>query len=174
ITVGLKGQAELEHARRVAKELGLEITVRELSQSEIMDRLGEVVETVESTDSTLVGHSVPLFFVCEVAEEMGMGHLLVGQLSDELFAGYGRFEELALKQHFLEAKKEVVRSVLAAATNDFEPGDKLAVSHRLELQCPFAYLPLVDYALSIPISLKLLVTCNGDLRTHVLSMLRSS
>ena len=174
ITVGLKGQAELEHARRVAKELGLDITVRELSQSEIMDRLGEVVETVESTDSTLVGHSVPLFFVCEVAKEMGMGHLLVGQLSDELFAGYGRFEELALKHHFLEAKKEVLRSVLAAATNDFEPGDKLAVSHRLELQCPFAYLPLVDYALSIPISLKLRLTGNGVVRKYVLRRLAAS
>ena len=174
ITVGLKGQAELEHARQVAKELGLEITVRELSQSEIMDRLGEVVETVESTDSTLVGHSVPLFFVCEVAEEMGMGHLLVGQLSDELFAGYGRFEGLALKHHFLEAKKEVLRSVLAAATNDFEPGDKLAVSHQLELQCPFAYLPLVHYALSIPISLKLRLTNNGVVRKYVLRRLAAS
>src|SRR5437879_11203465 len=38
ITVGLKGQDEIEHARQVAKELGLEITVRELSQSEIIDR----------------------------------------------------------------------------------------------------------------------------------------
>ncbi|HYU55900.1 MAG TPA: asparagine synthase-related protein [Candidatus Dormibacteraeota bacterium] len=174
ITVGLKGQAELEHARRIAKELGLEITVRELSQSEIMDRLGEVVETVESTDSTLVGHSVPLFFVCEVAEEMGMEHLLVGQLSDELFAGYGRFEELALKHHILESKKEVLRSVLAAATNDFEPGDKLAVSHQLELQCPFAYLPLVHYALSIPISLKLRLTNNGVVRKYVLRRLAAS
>jgi asparagine synthase (glutamine-hydrolysing) len=174
ITVGLRGQAELEHARRVAKELGLEISVRELSPSEIIDRLGEVVETVESSDSTSVGHSVPLFFVCEVAEEMGMGHLLVGQLSDELFAGYGRFEELALKHHFLEAKKEVLRSVLAAATNDFEPGDKLAVSHRLELHCPFAYLPLVDYALNIPISLKLRLTGNGVVRKYVLRRLAAS
>jgi len=174
ITVGLKGQAELEHARQVAKQLELDITVRELSQSEIIDRLGEVVETVESTDSTLVGHSVPFFFVCEVAEEMGMRHLLVGQLSDELFAGYGRFEELALKHHFLEAKKEVLRSVLAAATNDFEPGDKLAVSHRLELQSPFAYLPLVDYALSIPISLKLRLIGNGVVRKYVLRRLAAS
>jgi len=174
ITVGLKGQAELEHARQVAKELGLEITVRELSQSEIMDRLGEVVETVESTDPTVIGHSVPLFFVCEVAEEMGMGHLLVGQLSDELFAGYGRFEELALKHHFLEAKKEVLRSVLAAATNDFEPGDKLAVSHRLELQSPFAYLPLVDYALGIPISLKLRLIGDGVVRKYILRRLAAS
>ena len=174
ITVGLKGQAELEHARQVAKELGLEITVRELSQSEIIDRLGEVVETVESNDPTVIGHSVPLFFVCEVAEEMGMGRLLVGQLSDELFAGYGRFEELALKHHFLEAKKEVLRSVLAAATNDFEPGDKLAVSHRLELQSPFAYLPLVDYALSMPISLKLRLIGDGVVRKYILRRLAAS
>ena len=171
ITVGLKDQAELEHAQRVAKELGIEITVRELSQSEIIDRLGEVVETVESTDSTLVGHSVPLFFVCEVAKEMGMGHLLVGQLSDELFAGYGRFEELALKRDFLEANKEVLRSVLAASTNDFEPGDKLAVSHRLDLQSPFAYLPLVDYALNIPISQKLRLIDNVVVRKYVLRKL---
>ena len=174
ITVGLKGQAELEHARQVAKELGLEITVRELSQSEIIDRLGEVVETVESNDPTVIGHSVPLFFVCEVAEEMGMGHLLVGQLSDELFAGYGRFEELALKHHFLEAKKEVLRSTLAVATNDFEPGDKLAVSHRLELQSPFAYLPLVDYALSMPISLKLRLIGDGVVRKYILRRLAAS
>jgi len=174
ITVGLKGQVELEHARQVAKELGLEITVRELSQSEIIDRLGEVVETVESNDPTVIGHSVPLFFVCEVAEEMGMGHLLVGQLSDELFAGYGRFEELALKHHFLEAKKEVLRSALAAATNDFEPGDKLAVSHRLELQSPFAYLPLVDYALSMPISLKLRLIGDGVVRKYILRRLAAS
>jgi asparagine synthase (glutamine-hydrolysing) len=174
ITVGLKGQAELEHARHVAKELGLEITVRELSQSEIIDRLGEVVETVESTDSTVIGHSVPLFFVCEVAEEMGMGHLLVGQLSDELFAGYGRFEELALKRDFIEAGKEVLRSVLGAATKDFEPGDKLAVSHRLELESPFAYLPLVDYALSIPISLKLQLIGDGVVRKYVLRKLAAS
>src|SRR6266446_4484009 len=174
ITVGLKGQAELEHARQVAKELGLEITVRELSQSEIMDRLGEVVETVESTDPTVIGHSVPLFFVCEVAEEMGMGHLLVGQLSDELFAGYGRFEELALKRQLLEAMKEVLRSVLAATTNDFEPGDKLAVSHQLELECPFAYLPLVEYSLRIPISLKLRVIGNTVVRKYVLRRLAAS
>ena len=174
ITVGLKGQAELEHARRIAKELGLDITVRELSQSEIMDRLGEVVETVESTDSTVVGHSVPLFFVCEVAEEMGLERLLVGQLSDELFAGYGRFEELALKHDFLEARKEVLRSVLGAATKDFEPGDKLAVSHQLEIECPFADLPLVKYALSIPISLKLRLIGNEVVRKYVLRKLATS
>src|SRR5260370_32178501 len=65
-------------------------------------------------------------------------------------------------------------SVLAAATKDFEPGDKLAVSHRLELQSPFAYLPLVDYALSIPISLKLRLIGGGVVRKHILRRLAAS
>jgi asparagine synthase (glutamine-hydrolysing) len=67
-----------------------------------------------------------------------------------------------------------LRSVLAAATNDFEPGDKLAVSHGLELQSPFAYLPLVDYALSIPISLKLRLIGDGVVRKYILRRLAAS
>ena len=174
VGVGMKGQAELNHARNVARNLGLDITIRELTETDVLDRLLEVVETVESSDPVLVGVSVPLFFACEVAQEMGMRHLLAGQLSDELFAGYGRFDELALTNRFQEARKEVLRSVLAAATNDFEPGDKLAVSHQLELQCPFAYLPLVEYALRIPISLKLRVIGKTVVRKYVLRRLAAS
>ena len=174
VGVGMKGQAELNHARNVARNLGLDITIRELTETDVLNRLLEVVETVESSDPVLVGVSVPLFFACEVAQEMGMRHLLAGQLSDELFAGYGRFDELALTNRFQEARKEVLRSVLAAATNDFEPGDKLAVSHQLELQCPFAYLPLVEYALRIPISLKLRVIGKTVVRKYVLRRLAAS
>ncbi|TMI26037.1 hypothetical protein E6H24_03730, partial [Candidatus Bathyarchaeota archaeon] len=171
ITVGLKGQPELDHARTVAKRLGLDLTVRELSKAEVLDALPDVVQTIESSDSTLVGVSVPLSFVCEVAEEMGMECLLAGQLSDELFAGYGRFDKLTAKKNLRQAREEVWNSVLAASANDFEPGDKLAVSHRLELRCPFAFLPLVEYALRLPISLKLRLVGSKVVRKHILRRL---
>ena len=173
ITVGLKGQPELDHARTVSKQLGLDLTVRELSASEVLDSLPDVVQTIESSDPTLVGVSVPLYFVCEVAEEMGMGCILAGQLSDELFAGYGRFDKLAAKKKHRQAREEVWSSVLAASGNDFEPGDKLAVSHRLELRCPFAFLPLVEYALGLPISLKLRLVGSKVVRKHILRRLAS-
>jgi asparagine synthase (glutamine-hydrolysing) len=168
VTVGLKGQAELKHALEVSKLLGLDITIKELSQSEILASLPTVVRTVESVDPVLVGVSVPLFHACEVAEEMGVECLLAGQLSDELFAGYGRFDELAMKKDLRSAGEEVWKSVLAASANDFEPGDKLAVSHRLELRCPFAFLPLVEYALKLPISLKLKVIGRTVVRKFIL------
>ena len=171
ITVGLKGQAELDHSRQVAKRLGFAITIRELSGSEVLESMPDVVRTIESTDPVLVGVSVPLYFACQIAQEMDTEILLAGQLSDELFGGYGRFEELALKRRWGEARNEVWKSVLAASTNDFEPGDKLAVSHDLELRCPFAYLPLVQYSLRLPISLKLKVSKGSVVRKYILRRL---
>ncbi len=174
ITVGLKGQSELDHAKRVSKQLRLDITTKELSTSEVLESLPSVVETIESSDPVLVGVSVPLYFACEVAEEMGADCILAGQLSDELFAGYGRFDELARKKNSRTTREEIWRSVLAASTNDFEPGDKLAVSHRLRLRCPFAFLPLVEFALRLPISLKLQVIESQVVRKYILRRLAAN
>jgi asparagine synthase (glutamine-hydrolysing) len=174
ITVGMKGQTELDHAKRVAKLLGLDITTKELSAPEVLESLPGVIEIVESTDPVQVGVSVPLFFACEVAEELGADCLLAGQLSDELFAGYGRFDELARKNDSRKVSEEVWKSVLAASVNDFEPGDKLAASHRLRLRCPFAFLPLVQFALQLPISLKLRVVADQVVRKYILRRLATN
>jgi asparagine synthase (glutamine-hydrolysing) len=174
ITVGMKGQPELAHAKSVAEQLGLDINTRELSAPEVLESLPRVIETVESADPVLIGVSVPLFFACEVAEEMGADCLLAGQLSDELFAGYGRFDELAREKDPRKVREEVWKSILAASINDFEPGDKLAVSHRLRLRCPFAFLPLVQFALRLPISLKLRVVADQVVRKYVLRRLATN
>ncbi len=168
ITVGVKGQDEIDHARRVAKSLGLRIVVKEFSAPEVLESIADVVRLVESIDPTLVGISIPLYFACQTARDLKMRSLVAGQLSDELFAGYGRFDDLALKNQYDEARREVWNSVLSAPNNDFEPGDKLAVSHHLELRCPFAYLPLVQYSLQLPISLKLRVSGDTVVRKYVL------
>lgn len=171
ITIGIKGQPEIRHARATARQLGLDITVKEISQSDVLASLPRVVSTVESVDPVLVGVSVPLFFACEVAEEIGSDQILAGQLSDELFAGYGRFDDFARKNDFRGARDEIWNSVLAASNNDFEPGDKLAVSHHLELRCPFAFLPLVKYALRLPVHLKLKVVGGRVVRKYILRRL---
>lgn len=173
ITVAMKGQSELDHARRVADELGLSLATRELSAHEIFEAVPEVIETIESSDPVLIGISLPIYFVCETAQEMGINLLLAGQLSDELFAGYGRFDQFAIEKKPREAAAEIWRSVVAASTNDFETGDKLAVSHRMELRCPFAFYPLVKFALQLPVSLKLRVEGSLVIRKYILRRLAS-
>ena len=174
ITIATKEDEEVKHAHEVSSSLGLDMTTRLLSHADVLDCIGDVVRTIESCDPTIMGVSVPLYFACEVAEDMGVDCLLAGQLSDELFAGYGRFDQLAGKKNPKPVADEVWRSVLAASVNDFEPGDKLAVSHRLDLRCPFAFLPLVEYALRLPVALKLRVVGGKVVRKYILRRVASN
>lgn len=171
ISVGLNGQDELRHAQHVASELGLQIAVRELSNSEVLGSIGKVVEIVETTNPTIVGISIPIYFACDKAREMGLKYLAAGQLSDELFGGYGRFEDMAAQGSVDSLADEMFRSVIAASANDFDPGDKLAVAAGLELCCPFAYLPVVEYALKLPVSLRVRFAEGKVIRKYVLRRL---
>src|SRR3989442_13340317 len=128
ISVGLKGQQELEHAGGVAKTFGLRVKIRELSSSEILNSLPDVVEIIETTDPVIVGISVPIYFACQKAREMGLRYIAAGQLSDELFGGYGKFEDIALHDGIDTLGSEMFNSGVAASVKEFEPGDKLAVA----------------------------------------------
>ncbi len=173
-TVGMEGQPELDHAHEVAAELGLPITIHELNADEVLESLPDVVSIVESTDPVVVGVSVPFYFVCGKAREMGLELIAAGQMSDELFGGYARFEELVLDGRTDEARLEMWKSVLAAPANDFEPGDKIAVSLGLEMRCPFAYTPLVEYVLKLPLSLKVRASEGKAVRKYILRKLATN
>src|SRR5712691_10758185 len=171
ISVGLKGQQELDHAEKTAKSFGLRLDTRELSSSEILNSLPDVVKTTETTDPVIVGISVPIHFACQRAREMSQGYIAAGQLSDELFGGYGKFEDIALRDGIENLEREMFNSVVAASIKDFDPGDKLAVAAGLELCCPFAHLPLVEYVLKLPSSLRVNVANGKVTRKYILRRL---
>jgi asparagine synthase (glutamine-hydrolysing) len=171
ISVGLKGQQELVHAERTAKSFGLRVEIRELSNSEILNSLPDVVEIIETSDPVVVGISVPIYFACQKAHELGLSYIAAGQLSDELFGGYGKFEDIALRDGTENLGREMFDSVVAASVKDFDPGDKLAVAAGLELCSPFAYLPLVEYVLKLPSSLRVNLTNGKVIRKYILRRL---
>jgi asparagine synthase (glutamine-hydrolysing) len=171
VSVGLKGQQELDHAEKTAKSFGLRLDIREMSSSEILNSLPDVVKTTETTDPVIVGISVPIYFACQKAREMGLRYVAAGQLSDELFGGYGRFEDIALRDGTDDLGREMFHSVIAASAKDFDPGDKLAVAAGLELCCPFAYLPLVEYVLKLPSSLRVNLADGKVTRKYILRRL---
>jgi asparagine synthase (glutamine-hydrolysing) len=171
ISVGLKGQQELDHAEKTAKSFGLRLDIGELSSSEILNSLSDVVKTTETTDPVIVGISVPIYFACQKARERGLRYIAAGQLGDELFGGYGRFEDIALRDGTDDLGREMFHSVMAASAKDFDPGDKVAVAAGLDLCCPFAYLPLVEYVLKLPSSLRVNLADGKVTRKYILRRL---
>jgi asparagine synthase (glutamine-hydrolysing) len=171
ITVGIAGQQELQHAGQAAKEIGLPIITRELTEDEVLKAVSTVVQSVETKSPLTLGISLPFHFACQQAHELGLKSIIVGQLSDELFGGYARFEETALKDGPSEVDLAMWNSVLAAAEGDFAPGDKVAASFGLDLCCPFAYLPLARYALELPVNLRVNVSGGKVVRKYLLRRL---
>src|SRR6266699_827023 len=62
-------------------------------------------------------------------------------------------------------------SKTSLSEKDFDPGDKLAVAAGLELCSPFAYLPLVEYVLKLPVSLRVNLANGKVIRKYVLRKL---
>ncbi len=171
ITVGIAGQPELQHAQQAADDIGLPITTKQLAEDEVLESVSKVVQIVESQSPVTVGISLPFYFGCKQAQELGLTCVVAGQLSDELFGGYARFEEMARKESIDSAGMAMWESVLAAAEGDFAPGDKVATSFGLELRCPFAYLPLAKSALELPFNLRVNVSTDRVVRKYILRRL---
>jgi asparagine synthase (glutamine-hydrolysing) len=171
VTVGLKDQPELAHARETAVSIGLSSRIRQLSEHEIIEAIPAVVRLTESASPVTVGISTPFYLVCKEASELGFDTVVAGQLSDELFGGYARFEDLAAQQSSDKIGWAMWESVLNAAEGDFAPGDKIAASLALELRCPFAYLPLVNFALQLPVDLRVHRAQNVVTRKYILRKL---
>src|SRR5438094_8922946 len=85
---------------------------------------------------------------------MGLNYIAAGQLSDELFGGYGNFEEVALRDGTENLGREMFDSVVAASVKDFDVGDKLAVAAGVELRYSFVYLLIVESSLKLSTALR--------------------
>jgi len=171
ITVAMKGQDELEHARRAADDIGLPITTKSLTQEEVLGAAKKVSQIVETKSPVTLGISLPFHFACSLARELGRKCIVMGQLSDELFGGYARFEEIAMKEGLDAVDEAMWKSVVAAPEGDFAPGDKVATWHGLEFRCPFAYLPLSMFALELPVGQRVRVSEGRVVRKYLLRRL---
>src|SRR5437867_7413231 len=171
ITVAMKGQDELEHARRAADDIGLPITTKSLTQEEVLGAAKKVSQIVETKSPVTLGISLPFHFACGLTRELGKRCIVMGQLSDELFGGYARFEEIAMKEGLDAVDAAMWKSVVAAPEGDFAPGDKVATWHGLEFRCPFAYQPLAMFALELPVALRVRVSAGRVVRKYLLRRL---
>jgi len=80
---------------------------------------------------------------------------LAGHGADELFGGYRRY--LALYARFGEsvAQEAVTFDIMRMHDENFERDFKVCVFHNVELRLPFASYPIVEFALSLPLNLKI-------------------
>lgn len=155
VHVSLENRPETEEAKGAADELELPIRVCLFKEAHVEKVVSKVVELVEEADPVKVSIGVPFYWTAEKTAEAGFRVLLAGQGADELFGGYQRY----INDYLLHGKEKVRRTmfndVIRLHESNIERDVKICRFHDVELRLPFASYEIADFALSLPVELKI-------------------
>jgi asparagine synthase (glutamine-hydrolysing) len=154
ISVGVEGSG-LGEAVEAAESLGLPYYAELHGMDEVEEDLDKALLCVEEPDPLKAAIAVPLLWVAEKAAELGDRVLLLGQGCDELFGGYRKHLDAYLRGGAEAASNLMFRDVVEAYERNYEPNNKVAAYHGVELRLPFVDWELTQFALSLHVELKL-------------------
>ena len=148
--VGLPGALDLEYARAVAEYLQATHHEIRVTFGEMLTVLPAVICHLESFDALLVRSSITNYLVAKAAADY-VPAVFSGAGGDELFAGYNYLKALdlaALPDELIGITGQLHNTALQRV-------DRSAAAHDTIAHVSFLDPDVVDYALRIPIELKL-------------------
>lgn len=147
--VGTQESQDLYYAEKVSAELGLELKKSVLGGPKIIE-IYEKCQKITPGDLLKVELMVPVYEVATMAKEEGLGVVLFGSGSEELFVGYDRYYtyltegkdlDLILKEEFRTLKDRDIGMV-----------KKVCYKLGIEARFPFYNRELADLVFSVPLS----------------------
>ena len=157
-SVGVEGSPDLVAARMVAEHIGSEHYERAFTADDVAHVLGDVIYHLESADVDLVRSALPTLFVAKLARSH-VKAVLTGEGADELFAGYAY--HAAYVDSPRELADELTRSLGTMHNINLQRVDRITMAEGLEARTPFLDRDLIDFAQSIPATMKLRRTDPG-------------
>ncbi|TDV56402.1 asparagine synthetase B family protein [Actinophytocola oryzae] len=148
ISVGFPGAPDLEFAIRSCADLGVRHVVHHLDHDVLAARLPETVRQIETFEVIDIMDASVMTPAFAVARELGLKVVLVGDGSDELFAGYELFRDhpdpVAMSRY----------RVMNLYRTDLQRVDRTSMLHSVEARVPFLDPSVVDLAWHLPMSWK--------------------
>jgi len=147
-SIGIKGSTDLKYAKEVADYLGTHHTEVILTESDFCEAIPEVIDAIESYDTTTVRASIGNYLLGKyIAANSDAKVIFNGDGSDELFGGYLYMQYCP---DAVEFDCETRRLLCDIHKFDVLRSDKSISSHGLEPRTPFLDRAFVQYVLSIP------------------------
>jgi len=164
-SIGLEGSVDLYYARIVADYLGTKHTEVILTEADFVMAIPEVIQAIESYDTTSVRASIGNYLLGKYIKENSEAKVIFnGDGSDELTGGYLYFHK---SPNSIEFDLECRRLLSNIYLFDVLRSDKSISSHGLEPRTPFLDRSFVQTYLSIPAKVRCHST-NGMCEKHLL------
>ncbi len=159
-TVGTRGSHDVAAAREIAPLLGLDLTVIDLEDEQIIDNLRDQM-SITGTDSPLtLAFEMPLYCVMRNCRE---SLILGGQGADELFAGYSKYVGMKDLQMRDEMAKDLAKLYTSTKSHEAKMGAFFGKTVK------YAYLDKEIVALSRNAPTEALRPIDDDVRKKLLS-----
>jgi len=155
VHVSLENKEETEHAREAADTLKLPIHTSMFKDEDVRKDLPIVLRIIEEADPVKTAIGIPIYWAAQQVSRMGLNIMLAGQGADELFGGYRRYVDDYLAHGEKAVSKRMFQDVARICEYNLERDSKICGFHNVELRLPFATLQMAEFALSLPINLKI-------------------
>lgn len=147
-SIGLEGSEDLKYAEIVANYLGTNHTSVVVSRMDFIQAIPEVIQNIESYDTTTVRASIGNYLVAKyIAQNSEAKVIFSGEGSDELAGGYLYMNEAPNAIEFDHECKRLLKDIYMF---DVTRCDKSISSNGLEPRTPFLDRAFTQYYLSIP------------------------
>jgi asparagine synthase (glutamine-hydrolysing) len=147
-SIGLEDSEDIKYARLVSEYIGSNHTEIIVSEEEMFNSIPEVIEAIESYDTTTVRASIGNYLIGKYISKNSKAKVIFnGDGSDELFGGYLYMNNCP---DDIEFDKEIRRLLKDIHLFDVLRSDKSISSNGLEPRTPFLDRTFVNYVLSIP------------------------
>ena len=151
-SIGLQGSEDLKYAKKVADYLGTKHTQIVVTEDDFFNAIPEVIEAIESYDTTTVRASVGNYLIGKYISKNSKAKVIFnGDGSDELTGGYMYFHKCP---DAIEFNSECRRLIKDIHLFDVLRSDKSISSHGLEPRTPFLDRGLVEFYLTLPYNLR--------------------
>jgi asparagine synthase (glutamine-hydrolysing) len=156
ISIGMPGSTDEYYARLVSKWIGSTHIHVQLSESDFLNAIDEVIETIESFDITTVRASTGQYLVSKwiAKHHPDIKVLYIGDGSDELFGGYRYFLKAPSPAEYSD---EIVRLLQYIKEFDVLRADRGIASNGIEARVPFLDHRLITAVLSIDPKLRMAI-----------------
>jgi asparagine synthase (glutamine-hydrolysing) len=155
VHVALENQHETEHAFRAAEELKLPLCSQTYTEKDVQQVVPSVLEAIEEPDPVKLSIAIPIFWAAKKTAEMNCRIMLAGQGADELFGGYKRYVDDYLRFGGEKTRETMFKDVAGMHEDNLERDWKACNANDVELRLPFAARKIVEFALSLPLEVKL-------------------
>jgi asparagine synthase (glutamine-hydrolysing) len=151
-SIGLADSEDIKYARIVANYIGSNHTEIILSESDMFFSIPEVIEAIESYDTTTVRASVGNYLISLYVKENSQDTVLFcGDVSDEIFGSYRGFYYAKSNEDFFNENMNMIHNIQYF---DVLRSDKSIAGAGLEARVPFSDGDFLKYCMSIHPSLK--------------------